>query len=256
MPINFTQIFQDSWNFMRNQPKITIQFIMLFFISSLATSLLIPSGATPADLAVNEQTGANELQALIIQADTTNSVAMLIQVVFTMFLSVWGTVTIHQLSQRANPALSQTFTMALKRFSGVLLINILTTALIAIGLLKAFIAILTNTPPSIISLLSIVFGVFIFIRLCLATVHYVITPISLKNALAESWQAGIKRTFPLFIYCVIIYFALPLLIKNLAVISSNMIFDVLVMLLIAVFNMFSLIFTYRFYTLFMPKKMR
>ena len=106
MPINFTQIFQDSWNFMRNQQKITIQFIMLFFISSLATSLLIPTGATPADLAVNEQTGANELQALIIQADTTNSVAMLIQVVFTMFLSAWGTVTIHQLSQRANLVLS------------------------------------------------------------------------------------------------------------------------------------------------------
>lgn len=254
MPINFTQIFQDSWNFMRNQPKLTIQFIMLFFISSLATSLLIPNGALPTNLTVSEQTGTNELQALLTQTDTTHNLATLIQMVITMFLSAWGTITIHRLSQRANPALNQTFTVALKRFAGVLLINILTTALIAIGLLKASIAILTNTPPSIISMISIVFGVFIFIRLCLASVHYMITPLSLKIALVESWQAGIKQIFPLFIYCVIIYFALPLLIKNLAMISSNMIFGIIIMFLIAIFNMFSLIFTYRFYTLFMPKK--
>lgn len=34
-----------------------------------------------------------------------------------------------------------------------------------------------------------------------------------------------------------------------------MIFGIIIMFLIAIFNMFSLIFTYRFYTLFMPKKM-
>lgn len=160
MPINFTQIFQDSWNFMRNQPKLTIQFIMLFFTFFIGDELINFNGALPTNLTVSEQTGTNELQALLTQTDTTHNLATLIQMVITMFLSAWGTITIHRLSQRANPALNQTFTVALKRFA-VLLINILTTALIAIGLLKASIAILTNTPPSIIFLWSQSFSAFL-----------------------------------------------------------------------------------------------
>lgn len=45
-------------------------------------------------------------------------------------------------------------------------------------------------------------------------VHYDDYTAFAKIALVESWQAGIKQIFPLFIYCVIIYFALPLLIKK------------------------------------------
>ena len=40
MPINFTQLFQDSWNFIRNQRQFIITFTVAFFLISLAIDML------------------------------------------------------------------------------------------------------------------------------------------------------------------------------------------------------------------------
>ena len=40
MPINFTQIFQDSLNFMRNQRKTVLIFVGIFVVSQLINALV------------------------------------------------------------------------------------------------------------------------------------------------------------------------------------------------------------------------
>lgn len=72
MPINnFTQIFQTAGILCVINPNLPLC-SLCYFISSLATSLLIPNGALPTNLTVSEQTGTNELQALLTQTDTTH----------------------------------------------------------------------------------------------------------------------------------------------------------------------------------------
>ncbi|EJS91443.1 hypothetical protein AAUPMC_03664, partial [Pasteurella multocida subsp. multocida str. Anand1_cattle] len=49
----------------------------------------------------------------------------------------------------------------------------------------------------------------------------------------------------------IVYFLLPVVIRQFAAITTNLIVEIAVTLLIAFLTVFSLVFTYRFYTIFM-----
>ncbi|POY42858.1 hypothetical protein [Avibacterium endocarditidis] len=73
------------------------------------------------------------------------------------------------------------------------------------------------------------------------------------QALKNSWLSGVKRAAPLFIYCLLIYVVLPFVVRRISSLSDNLVFDVVMLFLSAVVGVFSLLFTYRFYTLFMRK---
>ncbi|WP_032092969.1 hypothetical protein [Necropsobacter rosorum] len=254
MPINFTQIFQDSWNFMRNQQKITLQFSAFFFVVAFAVNLLA-SNLLPANIMPDEAgSNAADLEVvgnLMLSKDIV--VLGVVQVLLNLFISCWGIMTFHQLSERRRLPLGQTLNMTAKRFAGVFFINLIIVFPLVIGLAESLVALIGKNAPSLFSVFTITLGIFIFIRLNLATVHYLITQTGLAQTLKVIWLSGFKRTGVLFIYCLLIYFALPLIVRNIAALSDNMLFDIVISFIISAINVFSLIFSYRFYTLFMQK---
>ncbi|WP_373100376.1 MULTISPECIES: hypothetical protein [Pasteurellaceae] len=254
MPINFTQIFQDSWNFMRNQQKITLQFSAFFFVVAFAVNLLA-SNLLPANIMPDEAgSNAADLEVvgnLMLSKDIV--VLGVVQVLLNLFISCWGIMTFHQLSERRRLSLGQTLNMTAKRFAGVFFINLIIVFPLVIGLAESLVALIGKNAPSLFSVFTITLGIFIFIRLNLATVHYLITQTGLAQTLKVIWLSGFKRTGVLFIYCLLIYFALPLIVRNIAALSDNMLFDIVISFIISAINVFSLIFSYRFYTLFMQK---
>lgn len=249
MNINFTQIFQDCWNFMRNQQKITRQFIVLFFINSLLFYFLL--SAFMPTMKVENVRG----QDLLLPSDITTEflVLSLAQQLISLFLSVWGIATFHRISTQQADNLNQSAELTLRRFAGIIAINFIAFFPIMIGFIETLFAMLQRQSPSILSLIAIGLGFFIFVRLSLASTEYLIQPVSIVQALKNSWFRGVKRSSPLFIYCLFIYVALPFIVRQITSLSDNLIFELMTLLISAVISVFSLLFTYRFYTLFMQK---
>ncbi|HDR1021011.1 TPA: hypothetical protein QB352_000243 [Pasteurella multocida] len=251
MAINFTKIFQDSWNFVRNTRQITFTFSLLFFLNqifiSLFSSFVLPSEAV-------SQNAEQFAEALTLSPNSTLlSGAIIISEVISFLLSLWCLAAVHQVSQgNYNP--SSSFSFAVKRFWGALLINVLLIAPLLLGLSDIVFSVLVSKgQPSVFSLIAISIGLYIFIRCCLASVYYLLNPVSIREAYRDSWFAGNSRVSMLFVYCLIIYFALPLMTRQLFSLSSNLIFEIIASLILAFVTVFSLVFTYRFYTLFMNK---
>lgn len=250
--INFTHIFQDCWNFMRNQREITLKFTALFFIVSALISFF--SSQIQIEMLTPSQ-AMNVSDAEVVQASKYMLVLVVLPMLLNIFLSAWGISSIHQISQYSEAKLSQSFTIAMKRFLGLVLINILISIPLLISASEILVSIMMHTSPSIFSLIAIVLGTFVFIRFSLLNVHYLIHNQSLSQSIKTMWQSGVKRTAQLFLYTVISYIAFPLLLKQLYLwISGNLLLEIIIDAVSSFVYVFLLIFAYRFYTIFMQQK--
>ncbi|OOS00696.1 hypothetical protein B0186_05825 [Canicola haemoglobinophilus] len=250
--INFTHIFQDCWNFMRNQQKITLQFTALFFVTSIFTVFFTQPSQIQA-LELSETMPASSMDNL--QISKYLIMLGLLQVLLKIFISAWGTATIHQLSQHFQAQLSHSFTIAAKRLLGLVLINILISIPLGIGASEILVSTMTHKSPSVFSLIAVALGIFVFVRLNLLNVHYLIHNQSFNQSLRTMWQSGIKRTQHLFLYTLISYIALPLLLRQFSLwVGNNLLMEILITAIISLADVFLLIFTYRFYTIFMQQK--
>ncbi|HDX1179534.1 TPA: hypothetical protein RNY19_001780 [Pasteurella multocida] len=254
MSINFTKIFQDSWNFVRNQRQISLTFVFAFFLANLLISLLITS-LSPTD--VISQSNNNEDLAQVLGIAAVNSNVMMLsfahQIIYFL-ISAWCLISIHQISQSSHFSLNTSFSQALQRFLGAFVINLLLLTPLLIGLSQIFFSlVIQKSQPAMFSLLSMGLGIYLCIRFCLTSVHYLITTANISQSFKTTWQAGIKRVAPLFLYCLIVYFLLPMLTRQFSLLATNLLLEMLVALGTAFLTVFSLVFTYRFYTLFMQK---
>ncbi|MCW9709439.1 hypothetical protein L5B71_00815 [Avibacterium sp. 21-586] len=249
MNINFTQIFQDCWNFMRNQKKITQQFIFFFFISSLIFYFLLTSVVPMPE--ITQANGQNLPLPSSISAQFV--IIGVAQQLVSLFISSWGILTFHRISVQQQNPLNQSAVLTLQRFAGVVTVSVIGFIPLMIGVVESLFAILQGQYPSILSLVAMLLGFFIFVRLSLASTEYLIQPVGIMQALKNSWLSGVKRSAPLFIYCLLIYVVLPFVVRRISSLSDNLVFDVIMLFVSAAVGVFSLLFTYRFYTLFMHK---
>ena len=256
MPINFTQLFQDSWNFIRNQLQFIITFTVSFFLISLAIDMLGSALLEPIVTLPNKENLPPEQLLATILEKTDITLLFFINIISQiLFIAVssWGILTIHHISLRNNYTLSQVFGMTLSRLLGVLLLNILLLFPIIIGLANIWVALAGQTSPSIFAVLAMFFGIFVSIRLCLAPVSYLIGDKGLSESISFIWLKGVKRTTVLFLYCVLVYFIFQLVGQQLASLSDNLVFTLFANLVISFINAFALVFTYRFYIIFTQK---
>ena len=136
---------------------------------------------------------------------------------------------------------------------GAILLSFLIFIPILIGLTEAIIAIQQKVQPSILSLFAMVIGIGLYIRLCLASVHYLLTNDSISHSAKITWRAAMGRVSVLFIFCLLIYVLIPFVENFLTAFSSNAIMALISGILVALINVFALVVTYRFYTLFISK---
>ena len=172
MQINFTHILQDSWNFFRNQQKVMFQFVLILFIAQNVGALL----SSP----LNNESHSNLSELVDINIENI-AFSIAITQLLTSFISTWGLISIHSISQQNYQTLTKAFTLTLRRFLGVIVLNLLMTAPMLLGLSEAFAALLTKSSPSIISLIAMLVGIWFFVRLNLTAVHYLSTQDDIKT---------------------------------------------------------------------------
>lgn len=247
MKINFTQILQDSWHFFRNRQKTMFQFVLLLFIVQVLSALFSP--------ALISQESLMEKNSIDLSKVDTTSIffSFALTQLITTFISAWGLMTIHQISRQNDRTLGQNFQATLPRFVGMIILNLLVMAPILFGVIEMGAAAITQTSASIISLVAFGLGIWFFIRLNLSSVHYLTTQDSLGKSLQTIWQQGRNKKGNLVIYTLLVYFVVPILIFQLSALFNHLFFAVLVSVFAAALNIFMLVFTYRFYRLFMQE---
>lgn len=251
MPINFTTIFQDSWNFLRNKQQVTLTFTLALLLASLCFDfLVIPNLSTP------NANQSDELAKALGLSSASPNIAMfsLVYQLVIFVISNWCLVAIHQISQGQGFNMTQSFVLLSKRFVGVLLINVVILVPVVVGVSDVFFALLIQgRQPSIISIVLLTLGLYLYIRFCLAGLHYLVTKNNFNQTLKHTWLAGSRRGLILFVYCLFIYILLPFLFRSLSALTGNILFDIIVSALMSFVTVFSLVFTYRFYSVFMQK---
>lgn len=251
MSINFTTIFQDSWNFVRNKQQLTLTFSLAFLLTSLCFDfLIIPNLAPPLNTESDELANALGMKGV----GTDFVMYSFIYQLAIFIISHWCLVAIHQISQGQMFNLGGSFTFLLRRLIGVLLINIILLVPVVIGVSDVLFSLLSNRQPSIISAISLALGLYLYVRFCLAGVHYLVTQNNFNQTLKATWYAGIKRGLLLFVYCLFVYILLPFLFRNLSALGNHFILNIIVSALMSFITVFSLVFTYRFYSVFMQKR--
>ena len=139
----------------------------------------------------------------------------------------------------------------MRRFLGVVVLDIFMSLPLLFGLADVMSSFLSKNALSPLAFVSMVFGLFFFVRLCLSPVHYIASNQSIGQSALQVWRAGIKRNGVLIIYALLTYLLLPLVVNTIGAILGSSFLSALVGILAALFQMFILVFTYRFYSLFM-----
>ena len=240
MKINFTQILQDSWNFVRNQSRVVWALVGVLLVVQLVGDLFsvnLPQGAT-----------AQEVREMLNQSEQVYfGAGSLIKQLLFVFATTFSLACIHFISQ---PSIwAKSFQLAARKIIGVLILDVLILLPLTLSLVQAYIN-LGSANVSLFLLLAMAVGIFIFVRLNLVSVHYLINNVGILQSLRQIWQLGMKRNLILFGYTVIVYFTVPILSASLIALAGNTIMNSLLAVIISFLNVFALIFTYRFYTLF------
>lgn len=253
MPINFTQLFKDCWNFIRNQRQFSVTFLLILSLSTLTMTWLRQPKAV-------EITNDAQNAEILTQLPTSQGIVLtLMHMLVGVFITYLGIISIHQISQQKFKGIFSAISLVLPRLLGSLLINTLISLPIFIGLIYLATAILTRMHASVdnISLIPGLFltslGAWIFIRFCLAPINYLIEKQNLKDSLKNTFQVGKQKVSNLFFYCLINYLFFGLLSLQIAIFARNELFMLIALLLISFINLFSMVFTYRFYQLFNQK---
>ena len=251
MPINFTQIIKDSFHFIQNEKRNIIVLCALYFFADIIM-VLLQSVMLPNEIIVSLSN--NQISSAISEEQGINLVTFFFLKQFIyIFISAWCLGTIHQISLRQFNTVLQSFSSTLKRIWGAMLLSFLILIPILVGLTEAMIAIQQKIQPSILSLFAMVIGIGLYIRLCLAPVHYLLTNDSISHSAKITWRAAMGRVSVLFIFCLLTYVLIPFVENFLTAFSSNAIMALISGILVALINVFALVVTYRFYTLFISK---
>ena len=249
MQINFTQIFQDSLNFMRNQRKTVLIFIGIFVIAQLINQLVsvpLPSLGNNPDPSLQDI-----INALSKVEPTALIGSFLFQQLLMSFIATFGIATIHHISQQNQNPINQGLMLTLRRFLGVVVLDIFMSLPLLFGTADVMSSFLSKNALSPLAFVSMVLGLFFFVRLCLSPVHYIASNQSIGQSALQVWRAGIKRNSVLITYALITYLLLPLLANSIGITLGTSFLSVIFGILVALFQLFILVFTYRFYSLFM-----
>ena len=249
MQINFTQIFQDSLNFMRNQRKTVLIFIGIFVVAQLINQLV--SVPLPS-LGNNPDPSQQDIMNALSKVEPTALIGSFVfQQLLMSFIATFGIATIHHISQQNQHPINQGLMLTLRRFLGVVVLDIFMSLLLLFGIADVMSSFLSKNTLSPLAFVSMVFGLFFFVRLCLSPVHYIASNQSIGQSALQVWRAGIKRNGVLITYALITYLLLPLLANSIGTTLGSSFLSVIFGILVALFQIFILVFTYRFYSLFM-----
>lgn len=241
MPFNFAQILSDSWNFVRNQKQVFVFFIILTSIIQFLT-IFIGDNIFGKDIFIElRQNISNSTQGL-----SNESIGVLYFFLFSSLLSLLINLCfflkIDHLSANQYVSYQQLFIIAIKKLPIYLVSYLIVFSPLAIFSLTSLII-----SANFLAILVLVFSLFILIRLSLLPYAYLIGNKGLSDVIRALWLQGKGQFSSLFLFCLLAFFlpnALTLLL------SKNNISQFILIPVSNGLELFSLVFIYRFYTLF------
>ncbi len=258
MPINFSQILQQSWNFICNQRQFVIFFIACFFLINLFMQWLMPDVQLLMQVLASQSQNeviSSEQFAILSQLVSESGIVWfsLLHTGLTMLIFGWGYKTIFAISQGNQYSLSITLFQALKKLLGFIMAYLLVLFPLCVAVYFVLNSAISGQ-GSILTLPLFIFGIFLYIRLCLVPLHYLLTNHSILGSIRIIWSKGIQRTSPLVLYCLLIDVILRIISNRIGSSLGDSDFSLIIaFIFLAFLNLIAMIFSYRFYSTFIQE---
>lgn len=235
MPINFPQLLQDSWNFIRNRRQFSLTAIgLLLAIQLLATFVL-------ANLMASNST-ASLLPSLLIG-------------IGNIFISVLLVLNINDINSGTFQSFFQNTGKALTKLLPAILLYIIMGLPLSFGMSSILFGNISGSGANIFSLPLLAIGIFVFVRLNLSTYVFLVENYRVGQAVKFMWQLAKGKMAVLFAYTLLANL-LPILITALVGrLGDNVAIMVLSFMISAFLSLFTTIFSFRFYQTIRPKRL-
>lgn len=245
MPFNFVQILTDSWNFIRNQKQLFLFFLVLTSVVQLGLSFIIHQNFGDNSIAELQQSLSNSQQPQNIGLGILY--ISLFSGLFSLLINLWFFLNIDNLSTKRHLTAQQLFITAFKKLPAFLLIYLITFFPATLFASSSLVITSYTGQPTFLFIIGLIFTLFFLIRLCLLPYAYLIENKGFNQLFRTLWIQSKGKFSSLFLFS-ILAFLLPNLL-NFSLARSNLSEFVIIPIANGL-ELFSLVLTYRFYTLF------
>ena len=232
MPINFPQLLQDSWNFIRNRRQFSLTAMgLLLAIQLLATFVL---------------------SNFMVSASAVSLLPSLLIGIGNIFISVLLVLNINDINVGIFQSFFQNTSKALAKLLPAISLYIIMVPL-SFGMSSILFSNISGSGASIFSLPLSAIGIFVFVRLNLAIYVFLVENYRVGQAVKFMWQLAKGKMAALFAYTLLANL-LPILITALVGrLGDNVAIMMLSFVISAFLSLFTTILGFRFYQTIRPK---
>ena len=233
MSINFPQLLQDSWNFIRNRSQFSLTAMgLLLAIQLLATFVL---------------------SNFIVSASAVSLLPSLLIGIGNIFISVLLVLNINDINAGTFQSFFQNTSKALAKLLPAISLYIIMVLPLSFGMSSILFGNISGREASIFSLPLLAIGIVVFVRLNLSTYVFLVENYRVGQAVKFMWQLAKGKMAVLFAYTLLANL-LPILITALVGrLGDNVAITVLPFVISAFLSLFTTIFGFRFYQTIRPK---
>lgn len=233
MPINFPQLLQDSWNFIRNRRQFSLTAMeLLLTIQLLATFVL---------------------SNFMVSASAVSLLPSLLIGIGNIFISVLLVLNINDINAGIFQSFFQNTSKALAKLLPAISLYIIMVLPLSFGMSSILFGNISGSGASIFSLPLLAIGIFVFVRLNLSTYVFLVENYRVGQAVKFMWQLAKGKMAALFAYTLLANL-LPILITALVGrLGDNVVIMVLSFVISAFLSLFTTIFGFRFYQTIRPQ---
>ena len=233
MPINFPQLLQDSWNFIRNRRQFSLTAMgLLLAIQLLATFVL---------------------SNFMVSASAVSLLPSLLIGIGNIFISVLLVLNINDINVGIFQSFFQNTSKALAKLLPAISLYIIMVLPLSFGMSSILFSNISGSGASIFSLPLSAIGIFVFVRLNLAIYVFIVENYRVGQAVKFMWQLAKGKMAALFAYTLLANL-LPILITALVGrLGDNVAIMMLSFVISAFLSLFTTILGFRFYQTIRPK---
>ncbi len=243
MPINFFQLLQDSWNFMRNQKTFSLYatglLIVFQAVGLLASSSLIK---TQAEILAG---GRKSVDLSMVLSGLAPSI---ITALINLLIMVLIILNIKAINAGHYQHFFQNMGKAVAKLLPIVLLYILMLFPLAFALSSVQMGAMGEL--SILALPLLVMGILVYVKLSLSIYTYLVEETEVFQAVKFTWEFTKGKFLAVFGYC-LISSLIPQMLTSLlsrGLVSVNEILAIVLSLFVAtIFSVFTTIFGFRFY---------
>lgn len=231
MLMNFPQLIQDSWNFIRNRSQFSLFAIILLVAIQATVLLIMPNTPVSAEASISML-----LPTVIIGTAIAN-----------VYVSLLLILNIKSINAGQYHAFLQNALTAFNKLLPAIGLYILMMLPLSFGLSPVFLSVMSENGVSIISLPLLVMGIFIFMKLCLSIYIYLIEEYSFGQAVKFTWNFTKGKMNLMIGYCLIANVLPQLLAGLVSKLGDNIAVMIISFFISAFLSLFTTIFGFRFY---------